>query len=156
VPKSSAYQYFPDKNAILWQLLLGYQHKLQSRLAKILDRVESADQLPDAVDRMVDATVRIYRTEKELVTIAASVHANTALREMDADSTARIAAYLAERFEQLLPGADPEAVRDAFTFASQMAGPTIYIALFWKSRDSRRLIREFKTLLRLRLETLIG
>jgi len=154
VPKSSVYQYFPDKNAILWQLLLGYQVQLQSRLSRILDRVEKADQLPDAIDRLVDATAKTYRTEKELVAIASSVHANTVLRELDAEGTARIAEFLIDRFESLLPGVDKEGARDACMFAAQLAGPVIQIAHFWNSKDAPRLVREFKALLRLRLRDL--
>lgn len=155
VPKSSVYQYFPDKNAILWQLLLGYQVQLQSQLAKILDQVKSIDQLPAAIDKLVDVTARTYRNEKEFVAIAASVHGNTVLRELDADGTARIGEYLIDRFENLLPGVDREATRDALMFAVQVAGPLIQIAYFWKSKDARRLIREFKALLKLRLQSLI-
>ena len=154
VPIASVYDYFPDKNGILRALIVGYLAEIQGRLAALLIPVDSVEGLHVAVDRMVDALVEIFRRERELPTIWGAVQANTTLRELDVEDGRRIADFLVSRFLAVLPGADPEAVRDACLYAVSTVSTTVRMAVYTNPRDGERLIREFKALMRLRLESL--
>jgi AcrR family transcriptional regulator len=154
VPVASVYDYFPDKNGILRELMVGYMGKIQSRLAGILLAVETLPELFVAIDAMVDAFVAVFREERELPTIWGAVQANTTLRELDVEDGRRIAELLIGRFRHVLPRADPEAVRDACLYAVSTIATTVRIALYTNPRDGERLIREFKKLMQIRLETL--
>jgi AcrR family transcriptional regulator len=156
VPIASVYDYFPDKNGILRELMVGYLAKIQGRLASILLSVQLAADLFPAVDRMVDAMVDIFREERELPTIWGAVQANTTLRDLDVEDGRRITDFLVARFLYALPAADPESVRDACLYAVSTVSTTVRMAVYTNPRDGDRLIREFKALMRLRLASLMG
>ncbi len=154
VPIASVYDYFPDKNGILRALMVGYLGSIQAELVGILAPVTSLPGLFVAIDQMVDALVAIFRKERELPTIWGAVQANTTLRQLDVEDGLRIADLLIGRFLQVMPDADPEAVRDACLYAVSTVSTTVRMAVYTNPREGDRLIREFKTLMRLRLESL--
>lgn len=155
VPIASVYDYFADKNAILRQLMLGYMAEIQMRLAAILLPVASVPDLFQAIDSMVDVMVAIFREKRELPTIWGAVQANTTLRQLDVEDGRRIAEFLIARFLQIVPDADPESIRDACMYAVSTVATTVRMAIYTNPQDGERLIREFKTLMRLRLESFI-
>lgn len=155
VPIASVYDYFPDKNGILRALMVRYLSDIQMQLVEILAPVDSLPELTSAIDRMVDALVAIFRKERELPTIWGAVQANTTLRQLDVEDGRRIAQFLGERFMQVIPNADPESVRDACLYAVSTVSTTVRMAVYTNPRDGERLIREFKTLMQLRLQSLV-
>lgn len=154
VPIASVYDYFPDKNAILRELMVGYIAEIQSRLAKILVPVGTISELYGAIDAMVDAMVAIYREKPELPTIWGAVQANTMLRALDVEDGHRIAEFLIAKFMQIVPDGDPEAIRDACIYAVSTVATTVRMAVYTNPKDGERLIREFKKLMQLRLRSL--
>ncbi len=155
VPISSVYQYFPDKNAILRVLIVDYLDRIQTMLGRILSEVQSVDDLPEAADRMIDALVRLFRREPAMGTIWSAVQANTVLREIDLDDTRRVAEFMAALFLRIAPGADRDLVYDACLWAAHMVPHTIRVAHHAPRRERERLIRETKSLMRLRVESLM-
>ena len=155
VPIASVYDYFADKNAILRELMVGYMGKIQMRLAGVLLPARSAAELFTAIDGMVDALVAIFREERELPTIWGAVQANTTLRNLDVEDGQRIAEFLIARFLEVVPAVDPEAIRDACVYAVNTLPTTVRVAVYTNPKDGERLIREFKTLMRLRLENVL-
>lgn len=155
VPIASVYDYFPDKNGILRELMVGYMAEIQSRLAEILMPVKTVDELFRAIDSMVDAMIAIFREKPELPTIWGAVQANTSLRELDVEDGRRISEFLVAKFSEVLPRADPESIRDACIYAVSTVATTVRMAIYTNPRDGERLIREFRTLMRLRLESLV-
>lgn len=156
VPIASVYDYFPDKNGILRALMVQYLSDIQTRLAGILAPVDSLPDLYLAIDGMVDALVGIFRRERQLPTIWGAVQANTTLRRLDVEDGRRIADFLIGRFLHVMPDADPDGVRDACLYAVSTVSTTVRMAVYANPRDGERLIREFKTLMRLRLDSLSG
>lgn len=155
VPIASVYDYFPDKNAIIRSLMVEYLGGITASLGEILLQVETARELPGAVDRMVDTFVAIFRKERELATIWSAVQANTTLRDQDVEDGRRIAEMLIARFRSVAPRADPDGVYDACIYAVFTIATTARIAIYTSPRDGDRLITEFKRLMRLRIESLI-
>lgn len=154
VPIASVYDYFSDKNGILRELMVGYMSEIQSRLAKILASVKTENDLARAIDGMVDVMVAMYREKPELPTIWGAVQANTRLRELDVEDGRRIAEFLIAKFSEVLPTAHPDAVRDACVYAVSTVATTVRMAVYTNPKDGERLIREFRTLMRLRLKSL--
>lgn len=157
VPIASVYQYFPDKNAILRSLMLGYLSKMSAAVLEVLATVRDATDLPRAFDEIVDVVDRTFQEEREFATVWAAVQANTALRRLDVEDGRRIAAVISERVRALTPGIDPEAARIACLHAVHTIGTIVRVSHLPSSgKDGPLLVREFKTLLRLRLADILG
>jgi AcrR family transcriptional regulator len=155
VPISSVYQYFPDKNAILRVLILDYFERIRLRLARIMDGVNHAEDLPGAVEEMVDALIRLFRREPAMGTIWSSVQANVVLRAVDMEDTREFAEFLQELFRKVLPDTDTEQIFDVSLFAVHVIPNTIRVAHYARRGDRDRIIRELKRLIRLRIRSLI-
>lgn len=156
VPIASVYDYFPDKNGILRALIEDYLAGIREDLGKIMLAAKTPRDLFDAIDAMVDSLVATFRRERELPTIWGAVQANTTLRELDVEDGRRIAEFLSARFLEVVPNADAQAVRDAYLYAVSTASTTVRLAVYTNPKDGERLIREFKTLMRLRMESLLA
>src|SRR6185436_5100221 len=96
VPISSVYQYFPDKNAIVRELMSTHLTKVQERVVQAFGAVERPQDLPAASTQALDGLVAVFSEEPHLAVIWAAVQANAVLRELDAQDSRDIAAYLAQ------------------------------------------------------------
>jgi AcrR family transcriptional regulator len=152
---ASVYDYYPDKNAIIRSLMVTYLAGISERLLEVLREVRTAADLPDAIDRMVDAFVAVFRTERELPTIWSAVQANTELRQLDIEDGRRIADLLIATFRRVAPDADPAGLASACRYAVFTIATTARIAIYTSPRDGDWLLPEFKHLIRLRIEELI-
>ncbi|HVU03962.1 MAG TPA: TetR/AcrR family transcriptional regulator [Polyangiaceae bacterium] len=155
VPIASVYDYFPDKNAIIRSLMIEYLGSIATSLGAIVAEVNRPEEMPGAIDRMIDTFVGIFRKERELATIWSAVQANTTLRDQDVEDGRRIAEMLISRFTAVAPRADKEGIRDACIYAVFTIATLARIAIYTTPRDGARLIAEFKRLMRLRVESLI-
>jgi AcrR family transcriptional regulator len=156
VPIASVYQYFSDKNAILRTLMIGYLDDVVTEVGSLLDAVTTPEELPDAIDRMVDIMVRLFREKRDFPTIWAAVQANTTLRELDAEDGRRIAEFLIARFLEIAPHADPMQVRAASLHAVHTIGTTVRVAVLYSSpEDAVLLLDEFKTIARMRVRSIL-
>lgn len=155
VPIASVYDYFRDKNEILRALMVIYMSKIQNRIAGLLLNAKTVADLFVAIGAMVDALEAIFREERELPTIWGAVQANTKLRNLDIEDGHRIAEFLIARYIEIMPKADPEIIRDACIYAVSTVATTVRMAVYTNPGDGERLIREFKTLMRLRLQSVL-
>lgn len=155
VAPSSIYQYFPDKNAILTAIMAGYYEQIQRMLESVANEAESVEQLPHALSKGVDMFYDMFSREPTLATIWAGIQANTVLRDLDMDDSIANTKLLAGRIFELLPDADPQEAYDAGLLMIQMLGVTVRMALAMEEEEGQRLIREFKTLARLRIQAFL-
>ena len=155
VPIASVYQYFPDKNAILRVLIVGYLDEIKTELAGALSAIETSDDLPGAAQKTVDTLVKMFRRDPALGTIWSAVQANTVLRDLDMTDTREIAEFLTALFLRVLPSADKNDVLDACLYAAHTVANTIRVAHQAPKKDGERLIREVKKLMHLRVSSLV-
>ncbi len=155
VPIGSVYQYFPDKNAILRTLITGFLETIETELGRVLGPVETVDDLAHAVDDVVDTVVKLFKKEPAMGTIWSSVAANTVLRELDWSDARRMAQFLSVFFRKVLPDADPDRIFDACLYAAHTTPMTVRTANLAPKKDGQRLIRELKTLLKIRMRSLV-
>ena len=155
VPISSVYDYFPDRNAILRNLMVRYIARINGQLRAILDKIETAQQIPDAADAMVDSFVAFFRQERELATIWPAVQANTELRALDVKDGRGIAEYVAATFKSFSPRGNAEGIRSLCLYVVDTIVSTARLAVYTSPKDGDVVLAELKCLMRLRLATLI-
>jgi AcrR family transcriptional regulator len=154
VPISSVYQYFPDKNAILRELIASHLATVRQRVALAFDRVRRPEDLPRASAAALDGLVALFSDEPQLAVIWAAVQANTVLSELDAQDSKEIAVYLARVLSRVLPGVPRAEIEGVCLFAAHVPSTAVRIALGLDPRSRRRLLGELKRLAALRMADL--
>jgi len=153
VPIASVYQYFPDKTAVLRALTERFYRRIRDRLVAALPLVTSPEQIPDFTAAMVDGLAVELGAAREHLNIWSACQVNETLRSLDAADALELATLLEARFREIGPTLDPDAVRDACSFAVMMAGHVVRVSYTLPPDDGARLLREFKALIRLRVES---
>jgi AcrR family transcriptional regulator len=156
VPISSVYQYFPDKNAIIRELIADHLATVRERVVAAFGRVRRAEDLPGASATALDGLLALFSDEPRMATIWAAVQANTVLRELDAQDSREIAAYLSSVLLRVLPGLPRQELEGVCLFAAQVPSSVIRIALGLDARSRGRLLGELKGLARLRMSDLVA
>lgn len=156
VPISSVYQYFPDKNAILWQLMERYLAKIRTEVMHAFGDINTDEDLFVAVETALDAFLRVLSEDDGFATIWAGALANPDLLQLDVDDSVKVAGYLAEQFSVRLPTASYEDLFDVALLTIHIAGSAVRLSFCLERAMGERLIGELKTLIRLRIEDLLG
>ncbi len=155
VAPSSIYQYFPDKNALLQEIMSGYYERIHSAMTESIASVRSVDDLGIALDEGFERFYQLFLREPVLATLWAGVQANTVLRELDEQDSVRNARYLSNALVKLVPGIKSKEAFNAFVLLMDMAGLTVRLALARGNRQGRILMEEYKLIVKLRIERLI-
>lgn len=156
VAPSSIYQYFPDKNALLEQLMAGYYARIHALIVTGTEMVKTVADLTDALNRGIDQFYQLFKTEPVLATIWAGVQANTVLREMDERDSVRNAEYVTAALKTLVPELNEQEACIAFVLLMDMAGLTVRQALAKGEVQGGLLVEEYKLLLKMRIERLVS
>jgi len=155
VPISSVYQYFPNKSAIVAQLLAEYVAHYQARLHETFAAVRVPNDLVPAVHQAVDAYLSLFVEHPPWPNIWLAVRADPALRELDLAQATTDARLVAALMQQLLPEADPKEVEEVAAFAILLVGSSVPYIHTMPTEISEGLLRELKRHLTLRIESLI-
>jgi AcrR family transcriptional regulator len=156
VPISSVYQYFPDKNAIVRELISSHLATVRQRVVQAFGRLRRPQDLMRATEATLDGVMRLFTDEPALAVIWAGVQANPVLRELDDQDSREIAAYLAQVLVRLLPGIPRMEIEGFCLFAAHVPTTVVRIALGLEPRSRRRLLGELRTLARLRMGDLVA
>lgn len=155
IPISSIYQYFPDKDAVLREIMQRYLNDFRQQLIQSYAQVESYESLLAAVDLGVDRFVQFFLDRPPLAVIWAGVQANPALSELDASDSLQNAKLLSRELVRLEPRIDPGEAFVALLFIMHCASAIVRLALTLDCDLSHSLIAEFKKTVRLRLQSLV-
>lgn len=100
---SSLYQYFPDKNSLVMEIMEDYLAISQQNMMTELAKVAGTNDLLAMIEVTIDTFVSHVRNDKTFATIWAGVQANTVLRQLDAKSTADDARILTKALSAMAP-----------------------------------------------------
>jgi AcrR family transcriptional regulator len=154
VPIASLYQYYPDQVALLRALSVEFYARIRERLSSALEFVQTPEDVPSFVEAMIDGLLMELGRKESHLNVWAACQSHPILRELDMGDALELAGLIAARFQEIASGIDPEAIRDICVFAVVMAGPAARQSFVMPKGDGERLIRELKTLIRLRAESL--
>lgn len=154
VPIASVYQYFPDKTALLRALLIQFYERMRGRLEMALTYVRTIDDVPAFTDAMVDGLVIELGAARAHFNVWAAAQSSELLRELDMKDALELADLVTKKFQEIGDGIEPEAIRDICVFAVIMAGPVVRQSFVMPKVEGERIIRELKSLIRLRAAAL--
>ncbi len=160
IAPSSIYQYFPDKNAILEAIMAEYYGKFSEIMDSGFSNMVDFPSYAKAVDKGLDQFYKMFKDEPLLATIWSSVQANTVLREMDIqDSNIQDSREKAEAMTKkqcsIFPTLKRKDVYDTNFLFAHMMGSTVRLSLTVGNKEGKRLMKELKQLIILRIESLL-
>ncbi len=155
IPISSLYQYFPDKNAILRQLMLVYMGKLEEACITVLHRVHDISLLPRAIENLVHTIAAMFEEDPAFVGIWSAVQANPVLREWDILDSRQLANSLTDAICELAPELDRDAAYELCWYATWVAPNVVRVAHFTKGSEGDCIVREFQHSISMRLKSLL-
>ena len=153
VPIAFLYDYFPDRNALLWTLVADPLERFEQVYLARIAAAESAEALSEATVAGFDAIAAELRSEPAIVRIWSGVQANPILVELDRAQNARLADALADRLCTLLPDTDHTVARRRALLLCNLASTAIDLAMAMEGDDVDAILAEFRELLRDRMAT---
>ena len=155
IAPSSIYQYFPDKNAILEAIMAEYYGKFSEIMDSGFSNMVDFPSYAKAVDKGLDQFYKMFKDEPLLATIWSSVQANTVLREMDIQDSKEKAEAMTKKQCSIFPKLKRKDVYDTNFLFAHMMGSTVRLSLTVGNTEGKRLIKELKQLIVLRIESLL-
>ncbi|MEM9620346.1 MAG: TetR/AcrR family transcriptional regulator [Pseudomonadota bacterium] len=143
---SSVYQYFPDKNALLWTLISAHFESIETRWHIVLEKVDNIAQLNAAALWLFDEFVQLCESDPAFARLWGSVQANVVLNELDRDLNRRIAGSFTAKAQALAQTLNTEAVwRNTYLLAS-LSSTALQLA-FAEPAHRNALLDDFRRLI---------
>ncbi|MCC5873390.1 MAG: TetR family transcriptional regulator [Gammaproteobacteria bacterium] len=153
VPIAFIYDYFPDRNALLWTLVAAPLERFEREYKLRIAAADTPAALSEAAVAGFDAIVTELRSEPAIVRIWSGVQAIPMLAELDRAQNERLAEAVADRMLALDPETDHAAVRRRALLLCTLASAAIDLALGMEGDDVDAILTEFRGLLRDRIAT---
>ncbi len=143
IPIASIYQYFPDKNAILWALveerLSDFEHEVESRTSS----AQSLDDLAVASEELFWAFSNLFVQDPALAQIWRSIQANVTLRELDRTYTERLAEHYVINARRLGSPVKVSDLRDFAVLAGHLGTAAVQVIQDMPRRKRKRTFQIF-------------
>jgi AcrR family transcriptional regulator len=147
VSVGSLYQFFPDRDAILNDIVRRHVEAFATVVEGLFATVTPRS-WQDAVDSLVDAYVSYYRTEPAFRTLWFESRMDPRVQAEDRANNAVLAAGVAEQFAPLMPGADAERLPFVFAVAVEIGDALLDFAFRTDPGGDERVVEETKLAVR--------
>lgn len=145
MPISSVYQYFPDKNSLLWTLISGHFDRLEADWLAQLNAACTLDDVNTAAQELFEAFVGLCIDDSSFAKLWNSAQANTVLSELDRALNQRIAEAYAQQVLRFAPNADTHRVQRTMLLTATLSSAAIQLA--FSEPDSRdEILDDFRAL----------
>ncbi|MCB1692151.1 MAG: TetR/AcrR family transcriptional regulator [Pseudomonadales bacterium] len=149
IPIGSVYQYFPDKNALLWTLISHHFDMIEQKNQARLATVSTIAELNDAMLALFDLFATQCESDPFFSRIWASVQANAVLMELDRSINPPIAEIYTAKLHELAPLIDREHIRRRCLMLATLSSAALQLA--FDSEDTEAILDEFRELMRVQL-----
>jgi AcrR family transcriptional regulator len=154
VPISSVYQYFPDKSAIVRQLMETYRKQFQEMLMSDYQDLHEPEELLLALQHSVDRYLQFFVAEPAYATIWAGVQANPTLRLLDAQDSEEYARFFAQQVTRFLGEERWQEIFGVCLFFVTMTSTVVRLANDADESTRVVLLHELKVMIALRMRSL--
>lgn len=155
VALASIYQYFPDKNAIIQDLMQGYFDRIRAMIIGLMDSCETVGEVSANMLKGLDAFYALFLNDPALAALWSGVQASKELKELDANDSQMNADIITKKICSIVDDLDEEQAYDAIFLLIYMTGVSVRLALTVPEAQGVRLMDELKRLIVLRIESLV-
>lgn len=156
LPISTIYQYFPDKSALLNQIMQQYLDLTRDQLHHHFDALSSIDDFLQQIGPAVDDFFALFGKDPTLCVLWAAMQADPQLCSIEADSSQSNAVYLAKKLSLLAAHVDEAEAKLALWHLLHSASTSAQLALHLPELERQLLADELKLTLRLRVQALVS
>jgi len=140
----SLYQYFPDKGAIIQTLAERYNAQGLACIEAGLAHVGTVDELCTAFGALFDEYYEIFMAEPVMRDIWSGTQADTALREIELESSRQNGADLADIFSRLAPSDSHEDIGAAAFLIIHLGETTMRLAISVDQNEGKKIVATYK------------
>ncbi len=153
LPISSVYQYFPDKNSILWTILSGHFDALEQKWLLELGQANNFSEVSECALALFDEFVVLCRSEPTFSRLWRSIQANAVLMELDQAFNERIADALLKQLQEIGVEVDRKRVWTNIFLMASLSGSALQLA-FNDEKRCEEILAEFRRMIRAQLPML--
>ena len=153
LPISSVYQYFPDKNSILWTILSGHFETLEKKWLLELQQTRSFSEVTDCALALFDEFVALCRSEPTFSRLWRSVQANAVLMELDQAFNERIADALLKQLQVIGIQVENKNLWTSLYLMASLSSSALQLAFNDEAR-CKDILAEFRRMIRAQLPKL--
>lgn len=143
IPIASIYQYFPDKNAILWALveerLSGLEQTVETKLAE----ASTLEELTVASRGLFQDFLDMFVEDPALAQLWRSIQANVTLRELDRDYTERLAEHYVLNAKRLGSPQPASQIREFAVLSGHLGSAAVQVVQDMPARKRQRVFDLF-------------
>lgn len=152
----SLYQFFPNKEAILQELLARYRTQLRAIWADILAPDLPALPLPHLLDRILDPLLNFELGQTGFMALFMDVLSNRTLLSATSSLTEEVVQMTASIFQARLPTISPAQAHRYSVICVQLVKSFLTLATPPSAMPREEAIRELKAVLRSYLTPIVG
>ena len=155
IPIASVYHYYPNKDAILAEIMHNVFEQNREKLEVLFSSIQQREDLKAIVDQAVDNYINTFKDNPALAIIWANVQASPALIKLDLEDTKKSAQLIYEILMRKFPGFDP---KETITACFSLLNYATYISrmvTFLDEQEAKDLGDELKITIALRIQNLL-
>ncbi|WHO72756.1 TetR/AcrR family transcriptional regulator [Rhizobium sp. BT03] len=148
VPIGSVYQYFPEKAAIVKALFDQHASAIQTKTAAMFADVQTLDQALDLVCDMIDWYYESYHDDPVYLGVWMGTETDQDLLQLNIEHSGRVAGIFQEAVRKLAPDLCDEEMYARTYLVSHLIGAVIRLAAVSDKALARRMLDEWKRVIR--------
>ena len=155
VPIGSLYQYFPDKASIIRTLAERIMLRVRDGLRESLVGVESAEDVLDRLDGLLDGYYAMFLLEPVTRDIWSGTQSDKDIQDMDIEDSRENARVVAEALKPFVPKKEHDRLDTVCFLLMQLTGAAVRLAIAVDRKEGDRLVAEYGRMLRLEYENFL-
>lgn len=156
MPIASAYQYFPNQDAVIRQLVIRYHETFHDWMKERFGRVSSKEDFLNAVMEGIETWIAFLGETPAYRALLSGSQSTEALRKLDAEDSRRNAVVVGHAILRLKPSiGEPRAVA-AGLLLCEAANAVTLMASDIEPEAGRKLVAELETMMKLYVLGLLG
>lgn len=155
VPIGSVYQYFPDKPAIVMELVHRFMERSRAMLVAGLEGLGSKDEAIERLDHMLAEYHRVFIDEPDIREIWSAAQADKHLQQCDIDDSRANGELLANALRPFVARRNRKRLESVSFLFMHLAGSSARLAIAVDASEGERMIVELRRAMRRHLEDLL-
>jgi AcrR family transcriptional regulator len=148
VPIGSVYQYFPEKAAIVKTLFDRHASAIQAKTAEMFANVRSLDEALDLISMTIDWYYEEYRNDAVYLGVWMGTETDRDLLRLNIEHSNRVAEIFHDAVRALSPEPCSEQMEARTYLFSHLIGASIRLAVMSEETLARRMLDEWKRVIR--------